>query len=143
MAKKTTKQPRLTLHQLLGALSFWGSATRLLLVAFLVMVIFALRITYLDTTLTWEAQVVIYVLGSFALLDIGYVMLARALPLRRRIDIFCLVTLEILLAATYILPHVISVGGLAWFSNWFILIVLLTLGVRGLLGLLFSTRKRV
>lgn len=143
MAKKTTKQPRLTLHQLLGALSFWGSATRLLLLAFLVFVIFALRITNLNTTLTWESQVVIYVLGSFALLDIGYVMLARAFPLKKRVDTFCLVVLEILMATTYILPHLVSVRGLAWFSNWFVLIVLLALGVRGLLGLLFSSRKRV
>ena len=142
MAKKATKQPRLTLHQLLGAMSFWGSATRLLLLAFLVLVIFALRITNLDTTLTWEAQVVIYVLGSFALLDVGYVMLARAFPLKKRVDIFCLLVLEILMAATYILPHLVSVRALGWFSNWFILIVLLALGVRGLLGLLFSTKKR-
>lgn len=142
MAKKTIKQPRLTLHQLLVALSFWGSAARLLLVGFLVMVIFALRITNLDTTITWEAQVVIYVLGSFALLDIGYVMLARAFPLKKRLDVFCLLVLETLLAATYILPHLISVSALSWFSNWLVLIVLLTLAIRGLLGLLFSTKKR-
>lgn len=145
MAKKTTKKsknPRLTLHQLLGALSFWGSTTRLLLVGFLVMAIFVMRLIYLDNTLLWEAQVVIYVLGSFAVLDIGYVMLARAFPLRKKLDVFCLLTLEILLAATYILPHLISVGGLSWFSNWFILIVLLAVAVRGLLGLLFSTKKR-
>lgn len=142
MAKKTTKQPRLTLHQLLGALSFWGSATRLLLLSFLVFVIFALRITNLDTTLTWEAQVVIYVLGSFALLDIGYVMLSRAFPLRKKLDTFCLLALEVFMAATYILPHMISVGGLSWFSNWLVLIALLALSVRGLLGMLFTTKKR-
>lgn len=136
------RQPRLTLHQLLGALSFWGSATRLLLMAFLVLVIFALRVTNLDTTLTWESQVVIYVLGSFALLDIGYVMLARAFPLKKKFDVFCLTTLEVLMAATYILPHIIVVGGLGWFSNWLLLIALLALGVRGLLGILFTTKKR-
>lgn len=142
MAKKTTKQPRLTLHQLLAALSFWGSATRLLLITFFVMVIFALRITNLDTTITWESQVVIYVLGSFALLDIGYVMLARAFPLKKRLDVFCLLSLEVLLAATYILPHLISVGALSWFSNWLVFIAVLALAVRGLLGILFTTKKR-
>lgn len=142
MVKKTTKQPRLTLHQLLGALSFWGSATRLLLIAFLAIVIFVLRITNLDTTLVWESQVLIYVLGSFALLDIGYVMLARAFPLKKTVDFFCLAALEILMAATYILPHIMNVRGLSWFSNWLLLIALLALAVRGLLGLLFTTKKR-
>lgn len=142
MVKKTTKQPRLSLHQLLGAISFWGSATRLLLVTFLVAVIFVLRITNLDTTLTWESQVIIYVLGSFALLDIGYVMLARAFPLKKSADITALALIEIFMAATYILPHVMSVSSLAWISNWLILIALLALAMRGLLGMLFTTKKR-
>lgn len=142
MAKQTKKQPRLTLHQLLGALSFWGSATRLLLIAFLVIAIFILRITNLDTTLTWESQVTIYILGSFALLDVGYVMLARAFPLKKTVDFLCLAALEILMAATYILPHIVNLRGLSWFSNWLLLIALLALAVRGLLGLLFSGRKR-
>ncbi len=142
MVKKTTKQPRLTLHQLLGAISFWGSATRLLLLAFLVIVIFVLRITNLDTTLTWESQVIIYILGSFALLDIGYVMLARAFPLKKRPDIAILVGLEIFMAATYILPHIMNVRGLSWISNWLLLIALLALALRGLVGMLFTSKKR-
>lgn len=146
MAQKVTKSSgnsQLTLHQLLGALSFWGSATRLLLISFFVISIFALKLAYLDTNITWEVQVGIYVLGSFALLDISYVMLARAFPLRRTADTWCLLSVEIFLVAAYVLPYLIAVRGLSWFINWLLLVVLFVISVRGLLGILFSTKKRV
>lgn len=141
MATTNAKTSRLTLHKLLGAVSFWGSSVRLLLLAFLVAIIFGLRLTYLDTTLTWEAQVVIYVLGSFALLDIGYVMLARAFPLDRQFDLLSLFLLEALLFAAYILPNITNVPSLGWLSNWILLVVLLALAIRGLIGLLFARKK--
>lgn len=141
-AKTSTQQPRLTLHQLLGAVSFWGSATRLLLVAFMVAVIFVLKLNYLETTLTWEVRVFIYIFGTIALLDIGYVIVARSLPLRRRLDLGVLLACESFLTLTYLLPNLIYVPTLARLSNWIIFIVLLTLGVRALLGILFTTSKK-
>lgn len=135
---KSRSTPRLTLHNLIVALSFWGSSVRLLLVAFLVAALFILRLFYLETTVVWESQVAIYIVGSFALLDIGYVLLARALPLKQRSDAVCLLVLETVLAATYVLPNIVYAPGLGWFANWTFLIVLLVLSVRGLLGLLFT-----
>lgn len=139
---KPSSAHRLTLHQLIVALSFWGSSVRLLLVAFLVASIFIIRLMYLDTTFAWESQVVIYVLGSFVLLDVGYVLLARALALNHRWDVVCLLAIEVLLAANYVLPNIAHAPALAWFSNWTFLIVILVIAVRGLLGLLFTSPKK-
>ena len=141
MAKKTTKQPRLTLHQLLVAISFWGSTTRLLLIAFVVGVIFALKMYYLTTTPEWELKVVIYILGSFALLDVAYVIVARTLPLKRRLDQLALLTTEAILGLAYVLPNMIYAPSLSKLASWSVLIVLLVLGVRTLLGLLFTSKK--
>lgn len=145
MATKKTrkpKQPRLTLHYLLATLSFWGSSVRLLLITFLVGVIYVLKLMYADSSVEWETKVTIYILGSFALLDIGYVMLAKALPLKRRVDTACLLLVEALLAVIYIVPNLVEAPGLSWFSNWTILIVLLTVAIRALLGLLFASPKK-
>jgi len=141
MAKKTTKQPRLTLHQLLVAISFWGTTARLLLITFVVAIIFALKLYYLTTTLEWELQVAIYILGSFALLDAGYVIVARTLPLKRRLDQLSLLATEAILGLAYVLPNLIYAPSLGRLASWSILIVLLVLGVRTLLGLLFTTKK--
>lgn len=138
--KKSTS--RLTLHELITTLSFWGSSVRILLVAFLVTALFVLRLTYLNTTVAWESQVAVYIIGSFALLDLGYVLLARALTLKRRLDIVSLLLLEALLAATYVVPNIAYAPALAWFANWTFLIVILALAVRGLLGLLFTPPKK-
>lgn len=140
MAASTT-QPRLTLHQLLGSLSLWGSSTRLLLIGFIVAVIFALKLLYLDTSLDWELKVVIYIIGSFALLDTGYIILVRATPLKRRLDQLGLLGAEIVLAAAYVLPNLAHIPSLGKLANWTVLIVLLVLAVRALLGLLFSAKK--
>lgn len=145
MTTKKTKArtaSRLTLHELIVALSFWGSSVRLLLVAFLVAALFIIRVMYLDTTLAWESQVAIYVIGSFVLLDVGYVLLARALPLRPRMDVASLLMVEILLAAIYVLPNIARAPALAWFSNWIFLIVIFVIALRGLLGLLFTPSKK-
>jgi len=139
--KKVKRQPRLTLHQLLGAISFWGASTRILLVAFIIAVIFGLRVGYLDTTLQWELSVVIYVLGSFALLDIGYVMLARAFPLRKKLDTILLLVIELALVLIYVLPNIAHTPGFSWLSNWTVLLVVLVLAIRGLLGMLFTRRR--
>lgn len=142
MANKKNTTPRLTLHQLLGALSFWGASTRLMLIGFIVLIIFALKLLYLTAGADWEIKVIIYVLGSFALLDIGYVMLARAFPSRRRLDILSLLLAETLLLAGYVLPNLVNLPRLSWIANWAVLIVLLVLGIRALLGLLFVGSKR-
>lgn len=141
MAKTTTKQPRLTLHQLLVAISFWGTSARLLLIAFVVAVIFALKLYYLNTTPEWEIKVVIYILGSFALLDAGYVIVARTLPLRRRMDQLSLLGTEGILGLAYVIPNLIYAPSLSKLASWSILVVLLVLGVRVLLGLLFTSKK--
>lgn len=142
MAKKTTKQPRLTLHQLLVAISFWGSATRLLLVAFIVASLFALKMYYQVATPEWEIKVAIYILGSFALLDIGYVIVARTLPLKRRLDQLSLLGAEAILGLAYVLPNVMYAPSLSRLASWSVLVVLLVLGVRTLLGLLFTPTKK-
>jgi hypothetical protein len=147
MTKKTspTKQT-LTLHSLLGALSFWGTATRALLFSFLAVVVFIVALSEVttNTAVDTEVMVLIYVLGSFLLLDFGYVLIARAYPLQKTFDILALVLADIFLAVLYIVPKVIVSSDVYISVNpliYVFFIPLVALSLRMLLGILFGGRR--
>jgi hypothetical protein len=147
MTKKSspTKQT-LTLHGLLGALSFWGTATRALLFGFLAVVVFIVALSEATTNaqIDTEMMILIYVLGSFLLLDFGYVLIARAYPLQKAVDILALFLADIFLAVLYIAPKVVvnsevnvSVDPLVYVF----FIPLIALALRMLVGILFGGRR--
>lgn len=144
MAKKKTKTP-LTLHGLLVALSYWGTATRLLLAAFVSAVVFLVALSETSGTayaVSAEVIVLIYALGSMLLLDAGYVISARALPLRRTLDVMSLIGADLVILCFYTVPKV-TVSTAVTLTNpvsVVLLFAVLVLAVRLLLGFLFSKR---
>jgi len=148
MAKKKIKKSSLTLHGLLGALSYWGTATRLFLATFVATVVFAIALSETNGTATAvsaEAIILIYALGSMLLLDLGYVIAARALPLRRALDVTSLVVADLTVLFFYAVPKV-TVAAAAPLVNPVSIVLLfavLVLALRLLTGFLFSTKRKV
>lgn len=142
MATNNTKQPRLTLHYLLGATSFWGTSVRLLLMAFLGAAVFTARVIVMPETYASEVQAFIYIVGSFALLDAGYVMLARAMPLKRSLDMTVLLLADAAIAIIYVVPNFVYIPGFVLLGRWTVLIVIFVLSIRALLGLLLANTKK-
>lgn len=142
MAKK---KQSLTLHQLLSALSFWGTATRGMLFGFLAIMTYLVALTETTTSTGADNQfmILVYVLGSFLLLDVGYVMIARAYTLVSKLDVLALVVAESLLALLYIVPKLVissSTQVLVDPLTYVFFIPLVALALRLLVGLLFGKR---
>ena len=148
MTKKTTKQNQtLTLHSLIGALSFWGTAVRTLLFGFLALAVFivALSEATTETGVDGEVVVLIYVLGSFLLLDFGYVLIARSYLLQRGLDLLALFVADIILALLYIAPKLVVNSDITVRTNpllFVIFIPIVVLSLRMLVGMLFGRRQR-
>lgn len=147
MTTKKTQKQSLTLHGLLVALSFWGTAVRTLLFSFLAAAVFVVALT--ETTsvnaIDNEVMVLIYVLGSFLLLDFGYVMVARAYPLQRGLDILALLAADLLVTMLYIAPKVVVSSHVTLKTDpliYVIFIPIVALSMRILLGMLFGGRQR-
>ncbi len=140
----TKQSQRLSLHHLLVALSFWGSATRIFLIGFIV---FALSLVTvlgaqagvgfsISATLTDEIQRFVYVVGSFFILDVGYVLVARRYPLRILYDRLILLVAEFALALGYVLPHVAFVPSyVSALTQWLLLAALMVVALRLTLGI--------
>lgn len=147
MTKKSTqKKQTLTLHSLLGALSFWGTAARIFLFGILAAAIFivALSEAASESRIDSEILILIYVLGSFLLLDFGYVMIARTYTLQRGLDLLALFVADILLALLYIAPKLVVSSAVTVKTDpliYIIFIPLVVLGLRTLLGMLFGRRQ--
>lgn len=139
---KKSQVPQLTLHGLLGAISFWGTSVRLLLMAFLAGAVLAAHVIELPGSYETEIQAFIYIVGSFFLLDAGYVMIARALPLKKTFDMAILLVVDLIIGLGYIVPNFAHIPELAWSARWTILIVLFVLSIRALIGLLHPTTKK-
>lgn len=145
MAKKKTS---LTLHGLLVALSYWGTATRLFLAAFVSVVVFMIALSETNgsaSAVSAEAIILIYVLGSILVLDAGYVIAARALPLKRFLDITSLAVADLAILCFYVIPKV-TVTTTAPLVNpvgIVLLFAVLVLALRLLTGFLFSTKRKV
>lgn len=148
MAKKKTKKLPLTLHGLLVALSYWGTATRLFLAMFVSVVVFAIALSETNgsvSAVSAEAITLIYALGSMLLLDAGYVIAARALPLRRTLDIMSLLVADLALLCFYVIPKVIVTASVPVVNpiGIVLLFAVLVLALRLLSGFLFSTKRKV
>lgn len=143
MKKHTTN---LTLHQLIVDLSFWGTSVRMLLFAMVASVAFAFALSESATAIEVDRHIVqlIYTIGSFVLLDFGYVMVARAYPLVRWADIVTLLGLDIMVALMYVVPKVVVSQSFALREDPLVYVFFIAIGAiaaRLLLGLLFSTSK--
>lgn len=146
MVKKKTKKSQLTLHGLLTALSYWGTSVRLFLAVFVSIVVFAIALSETTGSLTavsGEVIILLYVLGCVLLLDLGYVIIARALALRPRLDAASLILADIGLLGLYALPKVTvtTVTALVNPIGVALLIVILILALRLLAGILFSPKR--
>jgi hypothetical protein len=140
--KKDTQ--KLTAHGLLGAVSYWGTAARFLLVGTLIVFAFILNLsgdstaTYIDT----EILFLIYGLATLVMLDLGYVTAARALPLSKVFDRWVVMMSDVVLAAFFLVPSIIQTtadGNKVRVVS--LIAALLVVAVRILIGLLFSKRK--
>lgn len=145
ISKKSTSRP-LTAHGLLGALSYWGTAARVLLVGLFVVFAYVLNVSmgsgdwrYVDG----ETMVMVYGLTVLVILDAGYVMIARALRLDERIDRWLVLLCGLGVASLFVIPSFVSLGQYSMRLRIVsIIAVLLILAVRMLLGLLFGKRNR-
>lgn len=148
MTKKSSpkKQP-LMLHSLLGALSFWGTATRMFLFSILAVAVFLVALTETATSrgVDMEVMLLIYVLGSFVVLDFGYVMIARAYTLPKALDALVLCAADIVLGLLYIAPKVVVSPGVNLGTHpllYVMFIPIIVLSLRMLLGILSGGRPK-
>lgn len=148
MAKKTSpKKSTLTLHGLLGALSFWGTATRTFLFSFLAIAVLLVALTETNGASGADTQVMtfIYVIGCFVLLDFGYVLISRVYLLQKTLDVLALIAADIMVGLLYIVPKVVVDGGVAVKTDplvYALFIPLVVLAMRALMGMLFGGRQR-
>ncbi len=143
MAKK--KSP-LTLHGLLVALSYWGTSVRLFIVTFVTCAVFAIALSETSgrpSAVSGEVITLIYLLASVFVLDFGYVMAARALPMQRALDVMSLVAADLILLGLYVVPKVTvtTTVNLVNPVGIVILIAILVLALRLLVGFLFSPKN--
>lgn len=148
MKKKTQhKKEFLTLHGLLGALSFWGTAARGLLFAILAAAVFVVALTEVSSNAGFDNEIMlfIYVLGSFFVLDAGYVLISRTYRLLKPLDLLALAGAEVILAMLYIVPKVVVSQDIVLRVEpltFAIFIPIIALSIRMLMGLLFGITKR-
>lgn len=144
MTKK--KAESLTLHQLLTALSFWGTAVRLFLFTIIASLGFVSALSELTAGGRAEEQIMIliYVLGSYLVFDFGYVLTARAYPLSKLLDKLVITVVGLGMASLYVIPKIVVSSAIKPIVDPLIYVFFLALAVlatRIMLGLLFSTRK--
>ena len=141
-AKKVTT--KLTVHGLLGSISYWGTFARFLLVGTLIVFAFFLNLSGDSTTSYVDTEVLflIYGLSTLLLLDLGYVTAARGLPLSKVGDRWAVMLCDIALAAFFVVPSIVQIGTDGNRVRIISLIAaLLAVSVRILIGLLFAKRK--
>lgn len=143
MAQKS-QPPHLLLHNLLSALSYWGTTVRILLLGFVLFVANLLTVlenTNTDTLSVYGAQFV-YILGSLLILDAGYVTIARALPISTEtIDRAIFLIFMTAMGLVVVLPYFAAVpNGVLTSVKWVFLVSLFVLALRLVLGLFFGRR---
>ncbi|HET7630445.1 MAG TPA: hypothetical protein VFK03_03660 [Candidatus Saccharimonadales bacterium] len=147
MAKAATKKKSqaLSLHHLITALSFWGTSVRFLVFFVLAVISLAAVLSQSGLTTNYVEQTInlfIYVLLSFLLFDIGYVMLGRGLPLKAAVDRLVIFVFDLLIVCWYVIPRFALVStDLANAIVWLILGVFVLLSLRSVLGLLYTTKS--
>lgn len=144
--KASSKKSTLTLHGLLGALSLWGTAARGFLFGFLALAVFvtALSETTSDVGIDIEVMVLVYVLGSFLLLDLGYVLISRAYLLQGTLDRLALYIADIFLATLYFVPNLVVSSRIQLTVDPLMFVVfvpIVVLSLRMLVGMLFGSKR--
>lgn len=151
MAKKVAKKAsvekkKLTVHGLLGSLSYWGTTARFLFVSVFIVFAFVVNLAGDSTPSYVDSEIMFFIVGLTTLLalDLGYVVAARGLPLNRRTDRWAVMIADLVLAGFFVAPSILHQVGpngdkvrLAA-----ILLALLLVSLRVLMGLLFTKRKR-
>jgi|GEM_PF-1441587 len=142
--KQKNSTSKLTVHGLLGSVSYWGTAARFLLVSVLIIFAFLANLSgdsassYIDT----EIIFLVFGLATLILLDGGYVTAARALPLNPVVDRWVVMMSDLALAALFVVPSLIIMGSDGNKIRVISLIgALLVMSIRMLVGLLFAKRK--
>ena len=141
MVKKS--QSSLTLRQLLGALSFWGTTARTALFAFIAFFTLIITLSETTTATSFDNQLMlfIYVVGSFFLLDVGFVLVSRRYTLSYYVDMLVLITAEILLGLLYVVPKLVINDAISVRVDpltYVLFIPLLVITMRILVGMLFG-----
>lgn len=142
MAKSKKTKQQLSLHSLFGAVSYWGTTVRTLLLAFLAGAIFAARVISAPDSYAHELQVFVYIVGSFFVLDTGYVMIARSMSFGTMTDATLVILADLLIGTSYVVSSFANAPILSSISTWSIIIVVFILSIRALAGLLVANPKR-
>lgn len=142
---KKAQSSSITLHYLLASLSLWGTTARSLLFSFVAFMVLLISLTESVTATAFDNQllVFIYVIGCFFLLDLGYVLVARAYQLRHRLDWLVLVTAEVILGLLYIVPKIVVSPRVSLQVDplvYALFIPLLVIAMRVLVGILFGKK---
>ena len=139
-----TQPPHLLLHNLIISLSYWGTAVRVMLIGFVLLLANLLTALDAESTVTLQAQSAqfIYLLGSILLLDAGYVTIARVLPIATEtIDRVLFLLFIAALGLVVVLPYFAAVPSTVLVSvKWVFLVTLFVLALRLVLGLIFGHR---
>ncbi|MBC7746594.1 hypothetical protein H7Y40_01275 [Pedobacter sp.] len=146
--KKHTKSVHLTLHNLIGAVSYWGAATRISVIGFIALAVFLIQVLEQQASPTnmsllsavlIEGQMLVYVVVSFFLLDVGYVTIARKYRFAPMQDKVLLISSEFFLGLMYFLPYFAIVSDRFTHVTRFVFVaVLLVLSMRIVLGMLYG-----
>lgn len=150
MKKQTRTLPHLSLHHLIVALSYWGTTARVLLLTFIALAVFVLQaleqasgtISLSQAFLT-EGQMFIYAIGSFLILDAGYVSVAKGYAFRRSTDQIALLGTELIVSVAYFLPYFAFLpNAFVLLSQWIFVVALVVVSLRLLIGVLFGSPQR-
>lgn len=140
MASKTPLT-QLSLHTLLVALSYWGTAVRVMLFGFVLFVATALAIMNGGSMADHSVRF-IYLMFILLCLDAGYVTVARALPVSEIFDRAVLLMAFLVMALVAILPYfVVMSNPSSSTSRWLLLPVLLLLAIRLVVGMVYNPKK--
>lgn len=128
-------------------MSFWGTAVRSLLFAFVGGAAFLLALSETTTAASFDNEILsfLYVLASYFVLDAGYVIAARAYTLSAKLDASILIAADVFLALLYIVPRLVVDSRIALAVNpllYVIFVPIIVVSLRMLVGLLFGKRGK-
>ncbi len=136
--------PHLLLHKLIGALSYYGTSVRTILFGFVLAIAVVLGVTSGGLSAGASFENYVYIVGSFLLLDAGYVTIARALPISTEsIDQVLFLAMLVILALLIIFPYFATApAGLLITAKESFLFALFALTLRMVLGFFVGHRAR-
>ena len=142
--KHKADTPKLTVHGLLGSLSYWGTTARFMLVGVFIAFAFVINLARDGSASFVETEILFLIFGlaTLVMLDLGYVVAARSLPLNKVLDRWVIMMSDLALAAFFVIPSLIVIsadGNVVRVVS--LIIALLIVSVRILVGLLFAKRK--